>query len=477
MAVVFEKNLDSNYLLLSYNNNNVIFTQSSTTLIPIRAEIRFAGLNFKLFPDPNLKFHFNFKNSINTIINGNNNFADNTDLSIENLINYTNETYKDLEVTYEIFYSNNTSDIDTYTYSFLSAYVNYKNKNYYEKNSLFLLKPIPQLKCWSGYPFDFTYYNGFANNMSILIRNSFGTKERSFFNFAGATSTPSTGEFSTDTGSFTGFVGANVYIYYNKPSLNYIFSSLSVDDEIEISHPSIGVWKYKILATAPSAGVLSLVCKITSVGVEASPSIGISMSTTFTLTNGLYTTQDFLNSNKVNRFVVTDGSSNPLGLADGYNYLTIGNSTDLSETFVIENITSPCGVHYLKWLNSFGGWNYWLFYKGNETITTKDLGTIYNDYEDVVDTVSPYIAIGKTSETTITLQQELITQNEMLILNDLLESPKVYLYTGVPYSTASPLNWLEVNVKAGSFRVSNAKEKMNTLNLVIELPPNTTKTL
>ena len=476
MAIVFEKNLDSNYLLLSYNNNNVIFTQSSTTLIPIRAEIRFAGLNFKLFPDPDLKFFFNFKNSINTIINGSNNFADNTNLSVENLINYTNEIYRDLEVTYEIFYSNDTSDIDTYTYSFLSAYVNYQNKNYYEKNSLFLIKPIPQLKCWSGYPFDFTYYNGFANNMSLIIRKSFGTKEKNFFNFAGATNTPSTREFSTDTGSFTGIVGSNVVLFYNKPLLDYVLSSLSFGDTIEISHSSIGVWKYSIIGLSYSNDIWTLSCSVTSVGVQSSPVIGTSISTTFTLNNGLYTSQDFINSNKVNRFVVNDGNSNPLGLADGYNEITIGNNETVN-SFVIENITSPCGSHYVKWLNSFGGWNYWLFNKGNETITTKDLGSINNDYDDVVDTVSPYIAIGKTSETTITLQQELITQKEMLILKDLLESPKVYLYTGIPYYIPNPLNWLEVNVKTGSFRVSNAKEKMNTLNIVIELPPNTTKTL
>ena len=65
----------------------------------------------------------------------------------------------------------------------------------------------------------------------------------------------------------------------------------------------------------------------------------------------------------------------------------------------------------------------------------------------------------------------------MLILNDLLDTPKVYLFTGTQNQTVQCSEWLEVNIKAGSFRVSNSKEKMTSLNLTIEIPTNTTKIL
>jgi hypothetical protein len=180
------------------------------------------------------------------------------------------------------------------------------------------------------------------------------------------------------------------------------------------------------------------------------------------------TTETYTNSEIVNRVIISNGGNEFITLNTGYN--TINN-------FQIEKITDRCNGHYIKWLNSFGGWNYWLFYKGNDTLTTKDLGQIFNDYNDVVDTVSPYISIGKTSENNIAVRQDNITENEMLILNDLLDSPKVYLFTAEQNENATCNDWLEVNIKSGSFIVSNSREKMTSLNITIELPTNTTKIL
>ena len=70
-----------------------------------------------------------------------------------------------------------------------------------------------------------------------------------------------------------------------------------------------------------------------------------------------------------------------------------------------------------------------------------------------------------------------MTPDELLILNDILESPKVYLFTGEQNQLAQPNDWLEVSIKSGAFRVTNAREKMTSLNLNIDLPMNNTKTL
>lgn len=391
MAIVFEKQLSLTDLLFSYNNNTVTF-KSNSVLQVSKATVSFAGLVFTLFPDPTNKFYFNFKYSVSTLLNGSNNFSDNIDfdiitiiandfktrvindggtfdafdclvaliknLGVDPIIDYTDYIYKDLSVEYIIYYTNNTQDTNTQYYAFLSAYVNpqdykklYTNYPYNLYTSKIMLKPISYLKYWTGYPFDFTWYDGTQSDLEFII-------------------------------------------------------------------------------------------------------------------NGV--TETYINTNRINRVVVSDGETNYFNLQNGYNTVN---------DFYIEQIANACNGHYLKWLNSFGGWNYWLFNKGNDTLTTKDLGTIFNDYEDVIDTISPYVAIGKTSENNIVVRQDNITPDEFLILNDILESPKVYLFTGLQNEIVQSNDWLEVTIKAGAFRVSNSREKMTNLNLTIELPANNTKTL
>jgi hypothetical protein len=391
MAIVFEKNLNITNLLFAYNNNTVTFKQSSTSLSAKKATVFFDNQLFTLYPDPNGKFYFNFKYSAPVFINDNN-FSDTTcfnlaekmattfkneviadggtfesfdclveqllNLGINPIIDWTDAIYKDFTVIYKIYYTNNTEDTSTEIYSFLSAYVNYHNYKklypnfpYSVKYTQMMLKPISYLKYWNGYPFDFTWYDGYESELYFDVN------------------------------------GEQLY---------------------------------------------------------------------------------FENSKKINRIIISNGGYEFINLNVGYNTVN---------EIQIEKITDICEGHYIKWLNSFGGWNYWLFYKGNDTLTTKDLGQIYNDYEDVKDTVSPYVSIGKTSENNISVAQNNITQNEMLILNDLLDTPKVYLFTGTQNQTVQCSEWLEVNIKAGSFRVSNSKEKMTSLNLTIEIPTNTTKIL
>jgi hypothetical protein len=512
MAIVFEKQLSLNDLLFSYNNNTVTFKQSSTTLIPTKATVFFNNMQFTLFPDPQKKFYFNFKYAVSTMLNGTNNFADVisldlvtpivndfqseviadggtfeafdclvaqiTELGVDPIIDYTDTIFKNFNVTYKIFYSNNSEDTQVVNYNFLSAVVNPQNYKQlypdfpYAVDTQMFLKPIPYLKYWSGYPFDVTFYNGHLSDLVVgTITNIGQTFSLRNLIWEASTTTPIDGSFSNGTPSFNGAVGDDVTFYYNRPTDNDILSSIRENDIISMNNNVIGTWVYSVNSVLKTGDIYAINLEIVTIGALASPGNGSTISNSITLANGLINTERYTNENRINRVVISNGNEF-INLERGYNNFVINNVS-----IQIENITDVCSGHYLKWLNSFGGWNYWLFYKGNDTLTTKDLGTIYNDYEDVVDTISPYVAIGKTSENNIAVRQELITPNEMLILNDLLDSPKVYLFTGTPSEVAQPNDWLEVTIKAGSFRVSNSKEKMNNLNLTIEIPTNTTKIL
>jgi hypothetical protein len=194
-------------------------------------------------------------------------------------------------------------------------------------------------------------------------------------------------------------------------------------------------------------------------------------------TNGVEHT--FSTGYKVPRLFFSDGDSDTtiedvVPFVEGFNKATISSGAG-SYNFLVEKVAAHCGGHYLKWLNSFGGWSYWLFNKGNENITTKTMGVLNNDFNNLIDTNSATIALGTESSNSINTVQENITQDEMLILRDLLDSVKVYLFTGTPFTKSELINWVEVNINSGNFRLSNSREKLNTLSLTIDLPTNVTR--
>lgn len=454
--IVFEKQPSINDILLSYNNNTVTFKQSSTTLVASKASVIFSGLVFTLYPDPEGKFHFNFKYAISTLINNNRNFKDEAIFGTAQILNWTNEIYKLSAVTYRIFYTDLSQEETEVSYNFLSAYVNLQNyRTLYPDypflaNAQMLLKPIPYLKYWSGLPFDFTYYNGLLNNVVITeITNEDGTVCQKYQWGAG--------NFYTSTGTINGVFGGSIDLIYNSSTNINLVNSVAPGDVISVLD-----WKFRVSSISIAGGLHTFNTVISVAGTPTTPVTGSDITSCFNLKGGLLTPTTITSTNRVNRIILPTA----IELQDGYNHLILGGNY-----FYIEQLSQYCSGHYIKWLNSLGGWNYWLFDKGNDTLTTKDLGTIYNDYSDIVDTISPYVAIGKTSENNISINQANITPNELLILNDLLDSPKVYLFQGLPN------DWLEVTIKSGSFRVANSKEKMTNLSLTIEIPANVTKTL
>lgn len=181
----------------------------------------------------------------------------------------------------------------------------------------------------------------------------------------------------------------------------------------------------------------------------------------------------------VNRFFFSDGRidvsiEDYIPLQVGYNDLDFNGSFNL----LVEKITSNCDTgHYIKWINSFGGWSYWLFDKGNETVKTKEDGFLFNDYENLEDTTSPLVSMGKTSQNEIQLRAEALTENEKTLLSDLFESTKVYLFTGTQFSKNSFNDWMEVNLVQGTFKISNARGNQYNFNMAIELPANVTRSL
>ena len=173
---------------------------------------------------------------------------------------------------------------------------------------------------------------------------------------------------------------------------------------------------------------------------------------------------------KINRVVISDGDTTQslelfLPLAIGHNELKFDNLfIDLYKE------AAGCGV-YVKWLNQYGGYNYWLFnefYQVDER--TKSLGSINNDFYNIEDTISQSKQLGKDSADTWTIYADALKPNDMNVLRGILTSPKIYLFTGIRFAQNNFNDWLEVNLKTTSATVKEPREDQTDIKLQIELP-------
>jgi len=194
-------------------------------------------------------------------------------------------------------------------------------------------------------------------------------------------------------------------------------------------------------------------------------------------TNGLDYTFTNVGLGSVNRLVISDGDTTAtledvLPLVAGFNIINFNSDYDLQ----LEKVTNFCeDSHYFKWINRYGGWSYWLFDKGNRSRSVRSLGTLNNDFNNLEDTISPTINLGKESSDTLQVVQESITSNEFTLLQDILDSAKVYLFTGIAFSQNTYNDWIEVEIKNGNFKVENARTNKKTLSLNIDLPQRVTR--
>jgi hypothetical protein len=374
MAIVFLKELDATKIKLAYNNNIVSFyTDSGVT--PTNATVEIGLNSITLFPDPNGIFYYNFKDLVTTILN-NDNFTDdlNSDLSTSFIYDWTDKISLTDDVVITINLSDNTTETDTRSITWLSGYV--------------------QLQYWKkNYPSDLL-----TTGIELLQKQN----GDSYFDF---------------------------YINY---WYGYPFDlTLYVDDNV------------------------------------------------FEVLNKTNNVSDAFDCFNVNRFVFSDGRTDvsiedSIPLQNGINDLDFAGNFNLR----LNKITDFCtdGV-YIKWINSLGAWNYWLFSKGQTQTKTKDNGSLQNDFNNLEDTISPLVSLGKTSANQIKVQQKRVIEQDKTLLTDLLDSAKVYLFTGTPFSQNTFNDWIEVNLVNGSFAVENPRSKLYQFDFTLELPPNVTRNL
>lgn len=133
---------------------------------------------------------------------------------------------------------------------------------------------------------------------------------------------------------------------------------------------------------------------------------------------------------------------------------------------------------YLKWLNKYGGYNYWLF-ENTYSIdrSTKYTGELDRDFANLEQMYGRTSQIGKESQDSMKIIAEMLNDDERRIVEGILDSPKIYLFTGKPFSRNGNRNWIEVSLKTTNARIKNSKQPLTSFSLDIELPQRFTQTL
>ena len=187
----------------------------------------------------------------------------------------------------------------------------------------------------------------------------------------------------------------------------------------------------------------------------------------------------------ITRFFFSDGRTDEtiedvLPMVEGYNEIRIlpeGIENEDDKFLIVEKKPYQCGV-YFKWFNNSGGYNYWLFENTAEIErSVKETDTINTDYYNLENTRGKEAVTGKESRDSISVSYQLATEDERDIIKTMFDSPKIYLFTGIPSSQNSYKNWVEVTLKTSRIITKNPKEKLTNFSIEFELPKRYTQTL
>lgn len=125
---------------------------------------------------------------------------------------------------------------------------------------------------------------------------------------------------------------------------------------------------------------------------------------------------------------------------------------------------------YLTWKNTLGGWDSWLFqFKQAFGLTVSDTGDFERFFDDLSsqNTVSDWLK--KNSIETISLGDDNLSTDEAIGLQEILESPKVYMFVELRESPAVPI-FKTVKIDSASFQIYRSDLSVQVIEFTINLP-------
>jgi hypothetical protein len=182
-------------------------------------------------------------------------------------------------------------------------------------------------------------------------------------------------------------------------------------------------------------------------------------------------------TDKFVRLVFSDGRTTStiedvLPLVSGLNKLELISLDGDDNSFIHLEKDQGCSGVYLKWLNDSGGYSYWLFNNNASRRGYKEKGYLNNDFNNLEDTTSQQISLGLESKDTLAVYDRNLNENQKNLIATILDSPKVYLFTGTPFAQNNFNDWMEIKNKTRRYDLKQVKRDLFNISLSFELPNN-----
>ena len=185
--------------------------------------------------------------------------------------------------------------------------------------------------------------------------------------------------------------------------------------------------------------------------------------------------------NSANNKVVVRNGTQAGSIFDNTFDNTFGVNMTVEVYIDIELTVNKCaeGV-YLRWVNKFGDFCYWLFQKNAEQSEVKDINVNIEEYLTTTDFVNSFHAgtnhtKGKDAQRTMALYAPLVDSDTFDFLNSLVESPIVDLYYPPPGGGYTG-NWARVNITPVNV-VKSTKDELQDFACALMLPRTFTQEL
>ena len=119
----------------------------------------------------------------------------------------------------------------------------------------------------------------------------------------------------------------------------------------------------------------------------------------------------------------------------------------------------------MRWLNTLGGWDYWLFeHKIYEALNVEN-GNNYESYFDSISAISDFENVTfKNVSPAVQVGSDTLTKNEAEGLKVLTTSPKIYWYNE-EFS-----KWIGIIIQPGTFNIRSSKDNYFNVELTFVKP-------
>lgn len=181
------------------------------------------------------------------------------------------------------------------------------------------------------------------------------------------------------------------------------------------------------------------------------------------------------------RLIISDGESliTPFTVSECVIKVSTQDETAQTQSIYIfeANIVDECGI-YLKWLNTEGGWSYFLFNKYYKMpFNVKSKGKINKYLDTLIGATGNQTNIGQTKTTAIKVNQRFLSREEFSHVVEIAASPIVYLYNQGKGTVANADSWLEVSVEDFKDDFRDNKKNIFDISFTFNLPLNYTQSL